>query len=330
MPAWAIFLISAAAVVLAGSRMSRDGDTIAERTGLGGAWVGAILVAGATSLPELATDIYAVRAGLRELAIGDLFGSCMANILILAVADLAVTHVRVLTRVTINQVLVGLLAISLLVIAVLGAVAHLNVSILGIGWGPLLVGFGYLIGMRLLHVNRHEPLFETTEEAANHEARAGALRTAVLGFILSTVVILAAARFLASSAGEIARQMGVSGGFIGMVLVALTTSLPEVTVSVAAVRSGSYDLAVGNLLGSNCFNMAILLILDIVDGPGPLLASTEPGLLVGALFAILLTAQALLGVLNKSERRVWYLEPDALFLILIYGTGLYVTYRVGH
>ncbi|MCC2671942.1 MAG: cation antiporter (Na+/Ca2+) [Armatimonadetes bacterium] len=330
MPAWAVFLLSALAVILAGARLSRDGDAIAEGTGLGGAWIGAVLVAGATSLPELATDIYAVRAGQHALAIGDLFGSCMANILILAVADLMVKQVRVLTRVAINQVLIGLLAISLLVTAALGGIAHLNFTVLGIGWGPLLAGIGYLVGMRLLHVNRQAPVFESVAEAAEHEARAPDLRRAIIGFVLSSLVILGAARFLAESAGEIAVQLGVSGGFIGMVLVALTTSLPELTVSVAAVRSGSYDLAVGNLLGSNCFNMAILLVLDVVDGPAPLLAKMEPGLLVGALFATLLTAHSLLGVLNKSERRVWFLEPDAVFLVLMYFLGMYMTYRIGH
>jgi cation:H+ antiporter len=330
MPAWTVFLLSALAVILAGARLSRDGDAIAEGTGLGGAWIGAILVAGATSLPELATDVYAVRGGQRGLAIGDLFGSCMANILILAVADLVTTQVRVLTRVTINQVLVGLLAISLIAVAVAGGVAHASFSLLGIGWGPLAIGIGYVLGMRLLHVNRQPPVFESTAEAVAHEARAVSLRKAAIGFTLAALVILVAARFLAASAGELARQLGVSGGFIGMVLVALTTSLPEVTVSIAAVRAGSYDLAVGNLLGSNCFNMAIFFVLDLVDGPAPLLASAEPGLLVGGVFAILLTAQALLGILNKSERRVWYLEPDAVFLVLIYGFGLYLSYRLGH
>jgi cation:H+ antiporter len=318
---WSVFAVAALAVILAGSRLSRDGDALAELTGLGGAWIGAILVAAATSLPELATDIFAVQAGERALAVGDLFGSCMANILILAVADLLTTQVRVLTRVNINQVLVGLQAMLLLAFAAAGIVAHLHFALAGIGWGPLMVGIGYVVGMRLLHVNRAEPPFETEAEAEAHRARMPRLRIAVAGFLVSSAVILIAARFLATSAAEIAGILGVSGGFIGMVLVAVTTSLPEVTVTIAAVRSGSYDLAVGNLLGSNCFNMAILLLLDVIDGPGPLLAHVGQDLLIGALFAVLL---------NKSEKRVWYLEPDAVFLILTYAAGLYLTYRLGH
>lgn len=328
MPIWVVFGLSALAVIAAGSRLSRDGDTLAEVTGLGGAWVGAILIAGITSLPELATDIYAVRAGEHGLAVGDLFGSCMANLLILAVADLATTQVRVLTRVAINQVLVGLLGISLMALAAVGILAHLNLAIGGMGWATFAIGIGYFAGMRLLHVNRGQALFAAEAEAHTPDRRA--LRGAVIGFVLSALVILFAARYLASSAAEIAAQLGLSSGFVGMVLLALTTSLPEVTVSITAVRAGSYDLAVGNLLGSNAFNMAILTVLDLVDGPGPLLAKAGPGLVVGGLFAVLLTVQALLGILNKSERRVWYLEPDAVLLLVTYLAGLYVVYRVGH
>ncbi len=333
MPVWLIFLLSAAAVILAGSRLSRDGDVLAEVTGLGGAWVGAILVAGITSLPELATDIYAVNDGEHGLAVGDLFGSCMANLLILAVADLSTRQVRVLTRVAINQVLVGLLGVALLALAAAGILAHFDFAVFGLGWATLAIGIAYVLGMRLLHVNRGEAApFEGHAETADgpDAGRRNALRGAAIGFVLAALVILFAARYLASSAATIAQQLGISSGFVGMVLLAVTTSLPEVTVSIAAVRSGSYDLAVGNLLGSNCFNMAILFVLDLVDGPGPLLAHVGPGLTIGALFAILLSVQALMGVLNKSEKRIWFLEPDAVFLVLTYAAGLYLVYRVGH
>ncbi len=329
MSPWIVFALSAAAVVLAGMRLSRDGDTIAERTGLGGAWVGAVLVAGATSLPELATDIFAVRMGERSLAVGDLFGSNMANMLILAVADLSVRNVLVLSRVTVNQMLVGVLAIITTVIAAVGIISPLNIGFLGAGWATLLLGMTYLLGMRLLHVNRGEGTFENEEASAGHPEGGSALRNAVIGFALAAAVILFAAKYLASSTAQIASELGLASGFAGMVLLALTTSLPEVTVSIAAVRSGSYDLAVGNLLGSNAFNMAILLVLDFVDGPQPLLAGLQPGLLLGALFSVLLMGQVLLGILNRSEKRIWFLEPDALFMIATYALGLWLVYQAG-
>jgi len=329
MPAWLVFLLSGAVVVLAGIRLSRDGDAIALRTGLGGAWVGTIFVAAATSLPEITTDLYAVRQGTPNLAVGDLFGSSMANILILALADLSTRQVRVLTRVAINQALVGALAIALTATAAAGVLTGGTFTVLGIGWAPLAIALGYAAGMRTLYLNRREPPFETAAEEVAAEVAAPPLRQAVLGFALAAVVILVAARFLAGSAAELADQLGISTGFAGVILLAGTTSLPELVVSIASVRAGSYDLAVGNLLGSNCFNMTILLALDVADGPSSLLARAEPSVLVAAVFAMLLMAQVLMEILNRAEQRVWYLEPGALLLVATYGAGLYLSHQAG-
>ncbi len=330
MSPWIVFVVSGAAVVVAGSRLAADGETIARRTGLGSAWVGAILVAAATSLPEVLTDIYAVRQGTPSPAVGDLFGSSMANILILAVADLATRQVRVLTRVAINQALVGALAISLTATAAAGILSGGNLTILGVGWAPLVIAAGYAVGMRVLHLNRRGPPFMTAEQEAAAEEEAPSLRRALVGFVVAALVILVAARYLAASAAEIATLLGVSTGFIGIVLLALTTSLPELVVTLVSVRAGWFDLAVGNILGSNSFNMVILLVLDIADGPAPLLSQVEPGVLVAALFAILLMGQVLLEILNRAEERVWYLEPNAVLLLATYGLGIYLTYQAGH
>ena len=322
------FLISGAAVGVAGIRLARYGDTIAARTGLGGLWVGAILLAAATSLPEITTDLHAVLQGTPSLAVGDLFGSTMANMMILAVGDLLTRHTRMLARVTINQALVGALGILLTVIAALGIFVGGGATF-GIGWATLSIGVVYIAGMRLLHRNRPEPPFRTEAEVVAARRRAGELRTAVVGFGVGALVILIAARFLASSAATLAGALGVSQGLIGLVLLAITTSAPEAVVSAAAIRNGSYDLAVGNLLGSSCFNMMVLLPLDLVDGGGPILASVEPSLIIGALFGVLMTALVLLDVLNKSERRLWGVEPGPVATILAYGAGLYLVYRAG-
>jgi cation:H+ antiporter len=324
MPPWLVFLLSSAAVILAGARLSRDGTSIANRTGLGGAWVGAVLVAGVTSLPELTTDTFAVLQGTPSLAVGNLFGSAMANMLVLAVADLATHQGLVLTRVSINQSLIATLAITLTATAAAGMLASGTTTVAWIGWAPLAIALGYAAGMRALYRNRAEPPFETVDEAAAAAQRAPSLQLALTGFVLATLVTVVAARFLASSTADVAAQLGLSAGLAGVALLALTTSLPDLVVSVTSVRAGAYDLAVGNLLGSNCFNIAILVALDVADGPGPLLASIEPSVLLAALFALLMMAQALLEILNRAERRVWYLQPGTLLLIVTYAVGLYL------
>jgi cation:H+ antiporter len=325
-PAWLEFVLSGAVVAAAGIRLARDGDAIAARTGLGGLWVGAILVAAATSLPELTTDIAAVRQGHPSLAVGDLFGSNLANLAILAIADLAVRHTRILTRVAINQALVGVLGICLAAIAAAGVLSS-SFSLAGLAWPTLAIAFTYGAGMRLLHRNRPEPPFRTAEDVVAARRRAAPLRRAITGFGLSALVILIAAPFLARSAVLVAVQLGLSTGFMGLLLVALATSLPELAVSVESIRNKAYDLTVGNLLGSNCFNMAALVVLDVADGSGSLLARSDGTVLIGAVFGMLMTGLALLDILNKSEKRVWVLEPGPAFMLLAYAAGLYLAFR---
>jgi cation:H+ antiporter len=326
---WTVFLLSGAAVAAAGIRLARDGEAIAARTGLGGLWVGAILVAAATSLPELTTNISAVLQRNPTLAVGNLLGSNMANMAILAVADLAVFRTRILTRVAINQALVGLLAICLTAIVAIGVLASSRFSLMGLTWPALTIGVAYAAGMRLLHHNRPEPPFRRPEEVEDARVHATPLRWAILGFAVSSVVILIAAPYLARSSAELAHRLGLADAFVGLLLLAFATSLPEVAVSVESLRRGAYDLAVGNLLGSNCFNLATLVVLDLVGGVRPVMVQADPVLLVGAVFGILMTALALLEVLNKSESRVWILEPGPAFMLLAYGVGVYLAYRAG-
>ncbi len=331
MPAWLVFLLSGAMVAIAGTRLARDGDRIAEETGLGGLWVGAILVAAATSLPELLTDASAIRQGHAGLAVGDLFGSSMANMMILAVADLATPRVYILTRVGTTPVLVGLLAISLTSVAASGVVLHSQNSVLGFGPAVLVIGVMYLAGMRLLHRNRADPtqleLAGTGRPAVRDWSR---LRGPVAGFALSAAAILAAAPFLARSTAAVAEQLGITEGFAGIALLAFTTSLPEAAVTIASVRTGTYALLVGNLLGSNCFNMAALVPLDLVHGRGPLLGAVEPALALSALVATLMMGLVLLDISNRSPRRRLAVEPGPGLLALTYVIGIVLVYQLSH
>ncbi len=327
MAPWAVFALSGLAVVAAGIHLSRTGDRIADLTGFGRAWVGAILVAGVTSLPELSTDFYAVRQGTPDLALGNLFGACMTNMLILSIADVLTVQVRLLTRVAINQALVGTIAIGLMALAAAGILVDPGLTLFGAGWATYLVAVGYAGGMWLLHAHRREPPFEPMHlEPITARPAAGELRRALAGFAASGIAIVVAARYLASSAAELADLLGIASGFMGLALLAFVTTLPEMVVSAASVRMGAYDLAVGNLLGSNAFNMVILFALDVTDGERSLLAGIPPTVLVGGMFAILLTSLVVLGTLVKVEPRVRLLDPGALPVTVLYGLGLYLSY----
>jgi cation:H+ antiporter len=154
------------------------------------------------------------------------------------------------------------------------------------------------------------------------------LRGPILGFAAAAAVLLLAAPFLASSAAGIADRLGVSRGFVGVLLVAITTSLPEVVVTIAGVRLGAFDLAAGNLLGSNCFNMTILLPLDLFHSGGPLLGAVQPALAIAGLAAVAMTAVVLLDLLDRSERRFWRVEPAPALVVVIYLMALFAVHRV--
>ncbi|MCX7623043.1 MAG: hypothetical protein RMK01_03430 [Thermomicrobium sp.] len=319
-----VFLVTAGVVVLTGWELTRRAEVLAERTGLGHAWVGAIVLAAATSMPELSVDLIAVRSGAANFAIGDLFGSCMVNMLVLAVADLLTPQVRILTRVVIDQALAGVLAIVVLALAALGVVAGRVLVVGGASWATLLIGLVYLWGAWLLHVTRRARVLPVPVEVPEHQR--APLPLIVLRFVLATAVLVAAAWFLIRLAEALVEQLGLTQGFFGIAVLAVVTSLPEAVVSAAGIRAGSYDLVVGNLLGSNAVNMVILLALDLADGGGPLLAAAEPTVLVGNLFAIVLTALVVLGTLSQAESRYRLLDPGAVPVVLGYVVGLVLVY----
>lgn len=141
-------------------------------------------------------------------------------------------------------------------------------------------------------------------------------------FVAAAAVVLVTAPVIAVAAREIARNAGVAETTVGAGLLAVTTSLPELVASLAAVRIGAHDLAVGNLFGSNAANMAVLAVADVAYLDGPLLAAVAPVQLVAAAAAILLMALATAAIVAGSETRIGRFEPDAVLLLVAYIGGL--------
>lgn len=325
----AIFVAAAAVVVGAGIVLAKAGDQIAERTGLGGLFVGMLLLAGATSLPEVATDISASLAGAPDIAVGDLFGSSMANMAILAIVDL-VHRGRVWPSIGLGHARLATIAISLTAIAVLGIVAPTGIAIGWIGIEPIIIVVGYIAGARWI---RRSPLraWQRVGEPSEiigptgwgDEGERRPIRAEVARFAAASGVVLVAAPLLALSGQAIAQQSGIGETFVGALLVAIATSLPELVASLTAVRIGAFDLAVGNLFGSNAFNMVALLAADAAFLSGPILAAVDPAQVVAGVGAILLMALALAAVVHGERTRVSQFEPDAVLVLV--GWGVLIT-----
>jgi len=314
------FLAAGIAIVAAGSVLTRCGDAIAELTGLGRLLVGAILVAGATSLPEVLVDINAVaREGLPDLAVGDLLGSSLMNLLILATIDFMVRSPRrMLSRMSAAHALSATMAILLSAMVAAAILIPFKHEILGVGTGVWAIAIVYILGLRMTFFDQRFAT-EVAGEKVPVPKVAGkrlSLKWATTGFVGAGAVIFVAAPYLANAAGRIAEISGAGSTFIGSTLVAFSTSLPELVATIAAVRMGAQDLAVGNIFGSNAFNMVILFPVDLAH-PGCLLADVSEAHAITALAVIVVTAVAVLGILYRAEKRIWFIEPDAFLVVLL-------------
>jgi len=167
---------------------------------------------------------------------------------------------------------------------------------------------------------------QTAEEPKQPSKREG-LRRASIGFTAAALALLVAAPFLAGSASAIAEQSGISTTFIGTSLVGITTSLPELVTATAAVRLGAFDLAVGNLFGSNAFNMAAFFFVDLAYRSGPLFNAVSDAHAMTALWSILLMSIALMGIIYRVEKRYMLIEPDSFLIILGYCIGLWLLFQ---
>ena len=329
------FLLLAAVVAVAGSLLAQSADAIAEVTGLGRLLIGSLMLAAVTSLPELSVDIAAVRAGLTDLAAGDLFGSSLMNLLILASIDLTIrSGRRMLSREAASHALsaaLGIALTSLAGLAVLTAGRLPEVTLLGIsGWSWAIL-LAYLLGARMIFIDQRisarlaaEARAGAAAEEPPHAATGPLWRSAVL-FAAAAVVLGLTGPRLAHVAGDLAEQTGLGGTFVGTTLVAVSTSLPELVASITAVRLGAIDLAIGNTLGSNAFNMVLFAPLDAFH-EGPLFAAVSMSHAVTAFAVVIATAIAILGQLYHAERRLPLIEPDAFLMLLVLLGGLVLVY----
>ncbi len=336
MTAWLVFLVSAAVIVYAGSKLSRYGHQLADLTGLGGLWIGVVLMAAATSLPEIFTHVSAALMQAPDLAAGDLFGSNMANMLILGIIDLMHRQKRVWQQAAFEHALIASLAMFLTGLAAFIVLFGLDVKHGGIGLGSMLLLLFYVFGMRVVfrqeNVKRRQREQEkvvegqVSEEVKQPSKREG-IKRASIGFSAATAALLVAAPFLAGAAKEIAEQTGISSSFIGTSLVGITTSLPELVTATAAVRLGAFDLAVGNLFGSNAFNMAAFFFVDVAYRDRPLFNAISDAHAMAALWSILLMSTALMGIIYRVEKRYMLIEPDSFMIILGYCLGLWLLFQ---
>jgi cation:H+ antiporter len=322
---WTGFLICTSAIFYSGTKLAKYGDIIAEKTGMGRTWTGLILMATVTSLPELMTGISSVAIiDVPDIAAGDVIGSCVFNMFILASLDAFSRQMPLSTKAHHGHVLSGSIGILLLSIAAISLYTGKNTAPLGwIGLSSLVFIAIYLLATKLIFIyERKQRAVFMKEIAVEGKYSDISKSTAFTIYGINAIIVIAAAVFLPGIGEGIAESTGLGQTFVGNIFIALSTSLPEVVVSVAAIKINAVDLAISNLFGSNIFNILILGIDDIFFIKGPILSFVDTNHIIPALSAIIMTTIAVIGLTYRTERKLLFLAWDSIAMVFVFIVNL--------
>ena len=332
LPFWGICLTFGAAAMTvwwAGKRLPAIAAVISAKTGLGQVFAGMLLLGGITTLPELATTSSAAAFGEGGLALNNALGSTAFNIMLLVLAD-AVLGRDALTSVVATPATLLQGVLSMLLLALTTAVILLgDRPIAGVGIGSALLFIFCVAAMRIAAHYETRPAWEVVNPpAARAKQRAPdtsiPLRLLLIRLAGLAAMILIGGVILAHSGDAFAERTGLGAGLVGLVMLAIATSLPELTVITTAIRDGHYELAVGDVFGANLFNVAMIFTIDLFLRGAPVLQSAGSFEALAALLALLLTGTFVVGLLERGDRTLFRMGYDSIAALFIYGGGVIV------
>ena len=319
-----LFLGSAVVVVIAAIALAKAGDAIATNTRLGHLWVGSLLIAGATSLPELVTSITAVRIDNPALAAGNILGANMLNVSNLAIIVALFGGKHIFQQLSKGQEYLAMEAFVLTALATTYIIIGSSTNWFGVTPAAISIILVYLVGSRILY----KASVGETGAAEVKKAPEHTLRWGWTVFSIGAMFVSMAAMALAISADQIAAETGISATFVGVLAVAIVTTLPELTVGITAIRIGVPEMAIAGLYGSNAFNIAILAVADLSYYENSLFGALDDSHVIAGLFAVVLMG---LGVIQLRLRRPLthfsLKEPSTALLVTLYIAGLFMVFR---
>lgn len=325
------FVLAAIVTVIASIKLSQYADVISEKTAMGGMMVGTLLLAGATSLPEVSTSFSAAAIGNADIAVGNMIGSNLFNLFILAAFDFLLRRRRILERASKDHLYTAFLGLLLTVLVILSLWLRLDISFLGIGLDALIIAIAYVIGMVVINKlqSQDSSIEEPTgsEQEPNNPSADLSAKSAIFRFILAALVVLGTGTALSVTGDEIAVITGIGSSFIGSFLIAATTSLPEAISVFIALRLNNVNMAVGAILGSNIFNMIILAISDPVYTAGPILSAVSGAHMIIALGVLAMSLLIIYALTQKKTLSTTVYAVPSILMVIIYFVATYMNFN---
>ena len=312
-----LFVVGLVVLLAGGEALVRGASSLARRLGMSSAVIGLTVVAFGTSAPELVVSLLSAWKGTSEIAFGNVFGSNVANLGLLLGLTALLLPLRVDSTILSRE-------IPLLVLVSVAAVflgmdswftGEPDVFSRSDGWVLVLFFAVFLYANARDVLRGSDPMLK---EAVEEQEGDWTLRRAIVFTLLGLVGLAVGGQFVVGAAVEIARAAGLSEVVIGATIVAIGTSLPELVTCIAAARKGHDDLALGNLVGSNVFNLLFVLGITSAVSPVPVPTGGWIDLMISLLLAAALLPMA------RSGRRISRVE-GALMLLAYIGYSVWQT-----
>lgn len=337
-----IFAGATVVVWLAGTRLTKNLATLADRLGLEQAFAGALLLGTITSLPEIANVLTSASAGHPALAVNNLLGSASINLVLLALADAAIGR-DALTAVVAKPATMLLCALCMLVLTLVAiAVSSGDVLVFGVGLWSIGLFIASIAAFRLAAQYAERAPWKLRDAAsgdaaakrggeangdAKGDAKGDAPANGRLGSLLAKValagaVIFAAGYALAATGEALAQQTGLGSGLVGFLLIGFATSTPELSTIVAALRLRRAEMALGEVLGSNFVNLSLILLADVMFSGGAVINELGRFEAISALLGVLLTGSYLIGLLERRNPVLLRMGYDSVAVLLLFAGGV--------
>ncbi|MDP1854189.1 MAG: hypothetical protein Q8L26_08335 [Candidatus Omnitrophota bacterium] len=331
---WLKFFVCVTLIFFSGKRLARYADVVAEKTGLSGLWVGIILVSIATSLPELFTGIGSmIFVNAPDLTVGNLLGANTYNLANIAILDCINKGAPLLSLVSSGQLLTAILSLIPLSFTAVGIFLSRQfpqITFVNISAYSILIFISYLVSTRIIfrYEKRHQIVNEMhKEEKLILKYETISLRIAYIRYALFAVVIAGAGIWLAYLGDDLAKYLDLGQSFVGSLFLGFATTLPEITVSITALRLGAKELAVANMVGSNMFNMAIIFINDVFYRKASIFSVLSQQHIFTAFIVIFMTIIICSALILKPKKKTKLgISAYAIGLLIIFLIGMYINF----
>jgi|GEM_PF-53691 len=323
-----VFSVCALVIAIAGTRITRVVDQLADRTGLGEATAGAVLLGAATSLSGSVLSVTAAYRGHPELAVSNALGGIAVQTFFLAIADMVYRRANLehaaasAPNMMQNGLLIALLALLLLA-PTLPDVTVWNIHPIT----PILLGF-YFYGTRLIQGAGDNPMWypsvtsDTRQDEPESESSLPSLSRLWTEFLVLMATLGVAGLVLEPAATTISAEAGLSQTIVGVLLTAISTSIPELVTSVAAVRRGALTLAVAGIIGGNAFDTLFMAASDIAYRQGSLYHAMTLDSERWVALTLLMSAILIMGLIRRERYGVGRIGAESLAIMVLYGLGV--------